>query len=67
MPDEQGNDLADEEEVPDTSLHAHDEGREDDVIGNPEPEVGEEGDLDEPGPGNPVGDDRGGATDEEEE
>lgn len=66
MPDEKGNELADEEEVPETSLHAHDDGREEDVIGNPEPEVGEEGDLDEEGPGNPVGDRSGGAKDEEE-
>jgi hypothetical protein len=66
MPDEQGNDLTDEDEVPKTSLHAHDDGREDDVKGSAEPEVGEEGDLDEEGPGNPVGDSEGGASDEEE-
>ena len=66
MPDEKGEDLADEGEVPDTSLHAHDEGREDDVEGAVAPEVGEEGDLDEKGPGNPVGDRTDGAKDEEE-
>jgi len=66
MPDEHGKDLTDEEEVPSTSLHAHDEGREDDVVGTEEPEVGEEGDLDEPGPGNPVGGDEEGATDPNE-
>ncbi len=66
MPDEQGNDLTDSDDIPSTSLHAHDEDRMDDVVGNPEPEVGEEGDLDEPGPGNPVGDRHEGATDEQE-
>ena len=53
MPDEHGKDLADEEDVPSTSLHAHQE-RDEDVVGTEEPKVGEEGDLDEPGPGNPV-------------
>lgn len=57
MPDEQGKDLTDEDEVPATPLHAHDEGRDEDVIGNPEPEVGEEGDLDQGPAGNPVPDD----------
>ncbi len=66
MPDKHGNDLTDEDEVPETSLHAHGEGRDEDVVGNPEPSVGEEGDLDEPGPGNPVGEGHEGATDEEE-
>ncbi len=66
MPDEQGKELTDEDEVPKTPLHAHAEGREDDVKGTTEPEVGEEGDLDEDGPGNPVGERRGGAKDEEE-
>lgn len=66
MPDEKGDHLADEGEVPDTPLHAHGDGREDDVEGTTSPEVGEEGDLDEKGPGNPVGDDSGGAKDEEE-
>jgi len=65
MPDEHGNELADEDELPETSLHAHADGREDDVEGTPDPEVGEEGDLDEEGPGNPVGDDDG-ADDPEE-
>ena len=54
MPDEHGNELTDDDEVPETSLHAHDEGRPDDVVGNPEPEVGEEGDLDQGPAGNPV-------------
>ena len=52
--------------MPETPLHAHGEGREEDVEGNPAPEVGEEGDLDEKGPGNPVGDRHEGATDEQE-
>ena len=56
MPDEQGNDLTDDDEVPETSLHAHGEGREEDVVGDAEPEVGEEGDLDEGPAGNPVSD-----------
>lgn len=56
MPDEQGNDLTDEDAVPESSLHAHDEGREDDVVGKPEPEVGDEGDRDEGVAGNPVPD-----------
>lgn len=63
MPDEEGNELADEET--ETPLHAHGEGREDDVEGDSEPEVGEEGDRDEDGPGNPVGDRHEGATDGE--
>jgi len=57
MPDEQGNELTDEEETPETSLHAHDEGRDEDVVGNPEPEVREDGDLDVGPAGNPVSDD----------
>lgn len=56
MPDEKGKDLTDEEEVPRTSLHAHDEGREDDVEGDPDPDSGEDRDPDEGGPGNPVSD-----------
>lgn len=59
MPDEEGNELTDEDETPETSLHAHDESREDDVVGNPNPEVGEEGDLDEGPAANPVPDDEG--------
>lgn len=56
MPDEKGKDLADAEELPETPLHAHDEDREADVVGDAAPEVGEEGDVDDPqGPGNPVG------------
>ncbi len=66
MPDEKDNELTDEDAVPETPLHAHGEGREEDVEGNPAPEVGEEGDLDEKGPGNPVGDRHEGATDEQE-
>ena len=66
MPDEEGNDLTDEEAAPSTPLHAHGEGREDDVEGSPEPEMGEEGDHDERGPGNPVGDADEPSTDEEE-
>ena len=54
MPDEQGNELADEDEVPDTSLHAHARDDAEDVVGDDEPEVGEEGDLDEGPAGNPV-------------
>ncbi len=54
MPDEQGNDKIDE--APATPLHAHGEDRPDDVEGNPEPEVGEEGDKDEGMAGNPVSD-----------
>lgn len=54
MPDEHGNDLTDEEELPKTSLHAHDEGRDEDVVGDSEPEVREDGDLDEGPAGNPV-------------
>jgi hypothetical protein len=60
MPDDQEKDLADEEAVPDTPLHAHAEGREDDVVGEEKPEVGEEGDLEgseEGPPGNPVPED----------
>ena len=57
MPDEKGNDKIDEEQAPETSLHAHDEDRADDVVGNPAPEAGEEGDVDEEGPGNPVSED----------
>lgn len=53
MPDEKGNEKIDEEEAPETSLHAHDDGREEDVEGDPKPEVGEEGDHE--GVGNPVG------------
>lgn len=56
MPDEQGKDLTDEDELPKTPLHAHDEGREEDVVGNPAPKVGEDGDLDEGVAGNPVQD-----------
>lgn len=56
MPDKHGNDLTDEDETPETPLHAHDEGREEDVVGNPEPQVGEEGDLDEGPAANPVAD-----------
>lgn len=54
MPDAQDNDLADEEKVPDTSLHAHEDDREEDVEGDPKPDAGEEGDHE--GVGNPVGD-----------
>jgi hypothetical protein len=54
MPDPEDNKLADEEKVPDTPLHGYKEGREDDVEGDPQPEVGEEGDSDE-SVGNPVG------------
>jgi hypothetical protein len=54
MPDPKENELADEETVPDTPLHAYKEGRDEDVEGDPHPEVGEEGDSDE-GVGNPVG------------
>lgn len=38
MPDPQGNDVASEETVPDTPLHAYKEGREEDIKGNPEPD-----------------------------
>jgi hypothetical protein len=54
MPDPKDNELADEEQIPDTPLHGYKEGREDDVEGDPHPEVGEEGDSDE-SVGNPVG------------
>lgn len=66
MPDEQGNELTDEDEVPETSLHAHAEGREEEVEGDPAPDAGDEGDVDEDGPGNPVDDADGGDADEEE-
>lgn len=52
MPDKDDNELADE--APATPLHAHDDGRDEDVKGDPEPEVREDGDRDEEGPGNPV-------------
>jgi hypothetical protein len=58
MPDPKENELADEETTPDTPLHGYKEGREDDVEGDPHPEVGEEGDSEE-GPGNPVGETEG--------
>lgn len=54
MPDKKNNELTDKEEVPDTSLHAHADGREEDAEGDPQPDVGEEGDHE--GVGNPVGD-----------
>jgi hypothetical protein len=54
MPDPKDNELADKEQTPDTPLHAYKEGRDEDVEGDPHPEVGEEGDKDE-GVGNPVG------------
>ncbi len=61
MPDEDDKDLTDEEEVPESPLHAHND-RDDQVVGDEEPAVGEEGDLDDPEaeeqsnpPGNPVG------------
>jgi len=57
MPDPKENELADEETTPDTP-HGYKEGREDDVEGDPHPEVGEEGDS-EKGPGNPVGETEG--------
>lgn len=66
MPDEKGNELADDEDVPETSLHAHDDGREQDAEGEPKPSVGEEGDRDDRGPGNPVGGPRDGAADEQQ-
>ncbi|MGI8726433.1 MAG: hypothetical protein ACR2K6_01965 [Solirubrobacterales bacterium] len=53
MPDEKGNEKIDEEKVPDTSLHAHGDGREEDVEGDAKPDAGEEGDGE--GVGNPVG------------
>ena len=54
MPDPKDNEKADEETLPETPLHGYKEGREEDVEGDPHPEVGEEGDSDE-GVGNPVG------------
>jgi hypothetical protein len=36
MPDPQGNTTADEETVPDSSLHAYKEGRQDDIAGDGE-------------------------------
>ena len=57
MPDEQDKDLTDQEEVPATPLHARGEGRDEDVEGDPEPEMGDEGDVDQEGPGNPVDED----------
>lgn len=53
MPDEKGNEKIDEEEAPDTSLHAHGDGREEDVEGDAKSGAGEEGDRE--GVGNPVG------------
>ncbi len=58
MPDPKENELANEETTPDTPLHAYKEGRDEDVEGDPQPEVGEEGDRDE-GVGNPVGEHEG--------
>lgn len=71
MPDEKDNELADPDEMPASPLHAHTsgveedgEGREQDVIGDPEPDVRDEGDADdEQDPaigdvGNPVDDDQ---------
>lgn len=65
MPDENDNDTAEAEDLPQTSLHAHDDGREEDVEGDPSPEVREDGDLDrQPGdddanpPGNPAAQDK---------
>lgn len=58
MPDKDGKELAEKDEVPKTPLHAHAEGREDDVEGTPTPEVGEEGDRDK-GVGNPVDEEDG--------
>lgn len=61
MPDEEDKDLTDADEVPSTPLHAHGDDREEDVVGEEKPDVGEEGDLDESDgtetdpPGNPVG------------
>jgi hypothetical protein len=43
MPDEQGNKTADEETLPETSLHAYKDGREEDVEGP----LDEQGQLDE--------------------
>lgn len=54
MPDERDEELADEETTPETPLHGYKEGRQEPLEGDPEPEVGEEGDSDE-GVGNPVG------------
>jgi hypothetical protein len=61
MPDPKDNETADEEQLPDTPLHAYKEGREEDVEGEEHPEVGEEGDKDSVG--NPVGESEGGSDD----
>lgn len=46
MPDEEGNEKLDEDEGTETSLHAHDESREDDIVGDPTPDA-EQRDKDE--------------------
>lgn len=59
MPDKDDKSLTDEEDLPKTSLHAHADGREDDIEGTSDPEVGEDGDhegAEEGPPGNPVSD-----------